>query len=115
MIEGWALVAVAAILAGVISEWFKVRTKQRHLGASTSELEREVDAMKKEREAILDRLQNLEAIVVSQTWDALHDKSLAPAERDLRVASTARHEIAAPDTESVNRQRAEQLARRLQG
>ena len=115
MIESWVLIPVVAILAGVIRDWFKVRARQRSLGASTSELEREVAALQKEREAILDRLQNLEAIVVSQTWDAVNDRSLPPPERDLRVTSTVRREIAAPSTEAVNQQRAEQLAQRLRG
>ena len=115
MPETWFLIPIVAILAGVIREWIKVNARQRNLGASTSELEGEVAALKSEREAIFDRLQNLEAIVVSQTWDVLHDKGLSPVERDLKLASTARREIAAPDAESANRQRAEQLARRLQG
>ncbi|HEV8582258.1 MAG TPA: hypothetical protein VGX68_24570 [Thermoanaerobaculia bacterium] len=72
-------------------------------------------SLKRERDAMLDRLQNLEAIVVSQTWDVLQDKGLPPAERELKIASTVRREIAAPNTETLNRQRAEQLARRLQG
>ncbi|HKI02774.1 MAG TPA: hypothetical protein VKK31_12420 [Thermoanaerobaculia bacterium] len=115
MIESWVLIPVAAILAGVVSDWLKVRSKQKLLGVSTSELEREVAALQKEREAVLDRLQNLEAIVVSQTWDAIHDKALPPPARELRVASTVRREVAATDAEAANRQRAEQLARRLQG
>lgn len=115
MIESWVLIPIVAILAGVFREWIKVRTRQRTLGASTSELEKEVASLRKEREAILDRLQNLEAIVVSQTWDAVNDRSLTPPERDLKVASTVRREIAAPASETVNQQRAEQLARRLRG
>jgi hypothetical protein len=115
MIEAWVLIPVVAILAGVLRDWLKVREKQKSLGASTSELEKEVAALQKEREAILDRLQNLEAIVVSQTWDAVNDRSLTPPERDLKVASTVRREIAAPSSEAVNQQRAEQLARRLRG
>ena len=110
----WILIPIAGIMAGVMREWIKVNARQRHLGASTSELEKEVAALQKEREAILDRLQNLEAIVVSQTWDAIHEKGLSPAERDLKIASRAHREIAAPDAEAVNRQRAEHLARRLQ-
>ena len=115
MIEAWVLIPVVAILAGVLRDWLKVREKQKSLGASTSELEREVAALKREREAVLDRLQNLEAIVVSQTWDAVNDRSLTPPERDLKVTSTVRREVAAPSAESVNQQRAEQLAQRLRG
>lgn len=115
MIESWVLIPVVAILAGVLRDWVRMRTKQKSLGASTTELEREVTALQREREAILDRLQNLEAIVVSQTWDAVHDRSLTPPERELKVASTVRREIAAPASETVNQQRAEQIAQRLRG
>jgi hypothetical protein len=107
-------IPIAGIMAGVLREWIKVSARQRTLGASTQELEKEMAGLKKEREAILDRLQNLEAIVVSQTWEAVHDRALSPAERDLRVSSTVRREIAPTDAETLNRQRAEQLARRLQ-
>jgi hypothetical protein len=118
MIESWVLIPVAAILAGVIRDTFKMRMRQNSLGASTTELEKEVAALRQEREVVLDRLQNLEAIVVSQTWDAVHDKVLPPPERELRIASAVRREVAAADSasaEAANRQRAEQLARRLQG
>jgi hypothetical protein len=111
----WVLIPLAGILVKGFREWLKFKATQRQLGASTSDLEREMTVLRHERETILDRLQNLEAIVVSQTWDVLHDKGLSPAERDLKVASTVRREIAAPDAEAANRQRAEQLARRLQG
>ena len=111
----WTLIPLAALTIKGLKEWFKFKTAQRQLGASTSDLEREVAVLKKEREEILDRLQNLETIVVSQTWDAVHDKVLPPPERDLRIASVAHRETTAHDAEAVNRQRAEQLARRLQG
>lgn len=111
----WVLIPLAGIFVKGFREWLKFKATQRQLGASTSDLGREVSVLRQEREAILERLQNLEAIVVSQTWDVLHDKVLSPVERDLKVTSTARREIAAPDSETANRQRAEQLARRLQG
>jgi hypothetical protein len=111
----WVLIPVTAIVMKTVREWLRLKAIQRRLGTSTSELEQEVAALKQERGVILDRLQNLEAIVVSQTWDVLHDKGLSPAERDLKLASTVRHEIAPPDPEAANRQRAQQLAQRLQG
>jgi len=110
----WVLIPVTAIVMKTVREWLRFKATQRQLGVSTGDLEREVAVLKKDREAMLDRLQNLEAIVVSQTWDVVHDKSLPPVERELKIASTVRREIA-PDNESANRQRAEQLARRLQG
>jgi hypothetical protein len=111
----WGLIPIVAILSKVLRDWVKVRAQQKSLGVSTTELEKEVADLQRERGAILDRLQNLEAIVVSQTWDAVNDRSLPPPERELRVASTVRREIAAPSAETVNQQRAEQLARRLRG
>lgn len=114
--DPWILtIPIVAILAGVIKDWLKMRSKQQALGASTTELEKEVTALRTERAAILDRLQNLEAIVVSQTWDAVNDRSLPPSERELRVASTVRREVAGPSSEGINQQRAEQLAQRLRG
>jgi hypothetical protein len=111
----WVLIPVTAIVMKTVREWLRFKATQRQLGASTSELENEVSALKREREAVLERLQNLEAIVVSQTWDALNEKGLPQAERELKIASVVRREVAAPDAEALNRQRAEQLARRLQG
>jgi len=112
-LEAWVLIPVVAILAGVLKDWLKIRTRQRDLGASNREMEQEIDEIRRERSTLLQRLENLEAIVVSQTWDAVHDHSLPPADKEHRVASAVRREIdpAAPDFQ----QRAEQLARRIQG
>lgn len=109
----WVLIPVVAILAGTFKTWLKMKAQQQVLGASNRELEQDVAALQKDREALLARLENLEAIVVSQTWDAVHDHSLPPVEREQKVASTVRRELgtSAPSYQ----QRAEQLARRLQG
>lgn len=111
----WVLIPVVAILAGVLKDWLKVRTQQRVLGVSTRELETEVAELQKDRAVMLERLQNLEAIVVSQTWDAVNDRSLPPPDRERRIASAVHREVGAPDPGVANQQRAEQLARRLQG
>ena len=113
--QWWVLIPVVAILSGVFKTWLKVQSQQRVLGASNHELEREVAALRKDREVLLERLENIEAIVVSQTWNVVHDHSLPPAERELRAASTARRELAPAASAPSNQQRAEQLARRLQG
>ena len=113
--EWWVLIPVVAILSGVLKTWVKVQSQQRVLGASNHELEREVATLRKDREALLERLENIEAIVVSQTWNVLHDNSLPPAEKELRVASTVRRELAPAPSAPSNQQRAEQIARQLQG
>ena len=111
----WVLIPITAIAMKGFREWLRFKATQRQLGASTVELEREMAGMRRTNETLLERIQNLEAIVVSQTWDALNDPGLAPAERELKVASVARRELKAPDVSSANQQRAEQLAQRLQG
>lgn len=115
MPEFWVLIPIVAILSGVLKTWVKVKTQQRVLGASNKELEQDVAVLRKDRDLLLNRLENLEAIVVSQTWNAVHDPSLPPAEREQRVASTVRREVAPVPAAPSNQQRAEQLARRLQG
>jgi hypothetical protein len=111
----WVLIPIVAILAGSIKEWLKIRARQQQIGTYTREIEKTVSRLEAREQELLDRIQNLETIVVSQTWNAVHDKELSPAERELRVASTVRRELRPTESDEANRQRAEQLARRLQG
>ena len=111
--EAWVIIPVIAIFAGTFKTWVRVRAQQQVLGASNRELEREVAEIRRERTDLLQRLENLEAIVVSQTWEVVHDNSLPPVEKEHRVASTVRRELG-PSGPNYQ-QRAEQLARRLQG
>jgi hypothetical protein len=112
--EIWILIPVVAILAGTFKTWLRVTAQQRVLGASNHGLEQELTALRKDRETLLERIENLEAIVVSQTWDALHDHSLPPPEKERKVASTVRRELGTAPAPSYQ-QRAGELARRLQG
>lgn len=116
--ELWVLIPVVAILAGtfrrVVKTWMVLKAQQQTLGASNRELEQEVTALQKDRESMRQRLENLEAIVVSQTWDALHDHSLPPQEKERKVASTVHRELGTA-AEPSYQQRAGELARRLQG
>jgi hypothetical protein len=111
----WVLIPIAAIFAKTLKSWLQLKAQQQSLGASNHELEREVATLRKDREALLERLENIEAIVVSQTWNALHDNSLPPVEKEHRVAAAVRRELAPAASIPSNQQRAEQLARRLQG
>jgi len=115
--QWWILIPIVAILSKTVRSWMVFQAKQRQLGASTKELEQEVAALAKAKAELTERVQNLETIVVSQTWGALHDKQLSPAEKELKVATVAHRELGPPaDSEvaAANQQRAERLARRLQ-
>lgn len=111
----WVLIPLTAILAGAFKDWLKIRARQRALEVSTKDLEKDVAALQKENELLEERLRHLEAIVVSQTWDVLHDKDLPPAARERRVATVAHRELAPADRAAEDQQRAAQLARRLGG
>jgi hypothetical protein len=112
----WVLIPIVAICSGTLKTWMRVRATQAQLGSSTHELEREVAALTSARAELLERIQNLETIVVSQTWQVLQDTQLPAAEKQLRVATVAHREFSADESAAAaaNQQRAEQLARRLQ-
>ncbi len=112
-VDIWFLIPVVAILAGIAKTWMRLKAQQQVLGASNKELEQELADLRKDRSTILQRLENLEAIVVSQTWEALTDHSLPPPDRELKVASTVRRELGTAPEPSYQ-QRAGELARRLQ-
>jgi hypothetical protein len=107
----WVLIPIVAILSGVLKTW----VRQRALGASNVELEKELAEIRRERTSLLERLQNLEAIVVSQTWDVLHDRTLPPPDREHLAANAAHREFGPVATGPTDAQRAGQLAQRLRG
>lgn len=110
----WVLIPVAAILAGLIRDLFKVRAKQQALGTSNRELERDMEELRRTNQMLAQRVENLETIVVSQTWNTLNAPGALDAERPRPIAA-APHQPPPPPMEELNRQRAEQLARRLGG
>jgi|SRR6185436_3723830 len=108
-------IPLTAILGGFGMEWLKMRAKQKDLGTSNREMEQKVERLERTNAEMARRVENLETIVVSQTWSALQEPGLSESDRQRKLAATVRHEPHAPETEEMNRQRAEQLARRLGG
>jgi len=111
----WILIPLAGISAGVFKDYLKMRARQQALGKSTNELDKVVEELRQTNRSLAQRVENLETIVVSQTWSAVQDPGLSDADRQRRIAATVRHEVHTPAAEEINRQRAEQLARRLGG
>jgi len=111
----WVLIPIVAILARVFRDYMKVQAQQRSLGTSNRELEKTVEELRQTNRLLSQRVENLETIVVSQTWTAVSAPAATEAERPQRIEAAVRQEIHAPATEELNRQRAEQLARRLGG
>jgi hypothetical protein len=108
-------IPILAILSGFARQWLTVRAQQRALGASNQDLEKKVERLERINGEYAQRIENLEAIVVSQTWNVLQDPGLSEADRQRRIAATVRHEVHAPAAEEMNRQRAADLARRVGG
>jgi hypothetical protein len=111
----WVFIPIVAILARVFRDYIRLQTQQRALGSSNREMEKIMEELRQTNRTLGQRVENLETIVVSQTWNVLNAPGASEAEHQQRVAATIRHEVPAPATEEMNRQRAEQLARRLGG
>ena len=107
----WIWIPIIAILAGTFTEWMKFKAKQQQLGTSTHELEKTVEQQQALLAEAQRRLQNLEAIVTSQMWDAVHDDALPEAERQRALAEARIHLDAPPEPSDA--ERAAQIARRL--
>lgn len=114
--EWWIVVIVLASLAlGGFTEWLKFKGKQEKLGASTRELDRELETLRtalaesdEERAQLERRIQNLETIVTSEQWDAL-----VAGEAPDGLAAEARIEL--PEHDGTTAEQAERIARRLRG
>lgn len=76
----WILLIFAGMGYGAFEEWLEFKKEQRKLGASTEAVGEDLEALREEwqeeRARLTRRVEHLEAIVTSQTWDALHDDAL---------------------------------------
>ncbi len=107
-------------LAGY-KEWLKFKAKHQELGTSTREVEKRIDALRdrlarieEEREALQERVQNLETIVTSEAWIADHDESTDPSPlRDMDEGLLEPPNDG--DTLSSDAEHTAELARRLRG
>jgi len=76
----FAIPILGILLAGY-KEWLKFKTKHRKLGTSTRKVEDELRALRErlkhleqERDALGERVQNLETIVTSEVWILQHEE-----------------------------------------
>jgi hypothetical protein len=107
----WMIFPIFGMLMGMFKQWLRFKERQNQLGTSTNNLEKLVAELRQRDQALAERVENLEAIVVSQTWDVVQDKTLSPVEKEYRLASVAHREMAPPPV--ADSQKAEVLARRL--
>lgn len=107
-------------LAGY-KEWLKFKAKHQKLGTSTREIEYRLEELQDrlaqledERDALRERVENLETIVTSEAWIAEHDETT-----DLPPLSEVGEELleppAAEDASSSDAEHTAELARRLRG
>jgi hypothetical protein len=113
----WVFIPIAAIFARVFRDYLRLQTQQRALGSSNRELEKVMEELRQTNRTLGQRVENLETIVVSQTWNVLQAPGATDPERPRPVAVVPHQPPPPPmpSVEELNRQRAEQLARRLGG
>jgi len=89
------------------------------LEKSRKELEEKLESLEITNHEYAQRLENLEAVVVSQAWEALHDKKRKPdlpePEEHDEIVPVRPHEVSEPTPEELNRQRTARLARGIGG
>jgi hypothetical protein len=108
-------IPIIAILSKTMTKVLALRAEQRSLGTSNRELEMKVERLEKAGAETAQRIENLEAIVVSQTWNVLGQADMPDPVQQHRIASASRQDLRTPAAEELNRQRAADLASRLGG
>jgi hypothetical protein len=108
-------IPIIAILSKTITKVLALRAQQRALGTSNHELELKVDRLERAHAETAQRIENLEAIVVSQTWNVLGKADVPDPVHQHRIASASHQDLRTPAAEELNRQRAADLASRLGG
>ena len=110
----WVWIPITAILVGGFMEYLKFKSKQRQLGVSAEELEKKVaglqEAFERRETLLLRRIENLEAIVTTQAWDALHNEALPEVEKNYLLDQVRAERI--EDT-MTDEERIAVLARRM--
>ncbi len=106
----WVLLIFAGMGYGAFEEWLSFRREQEKLGASTAEMSDDISELKQEwneeRARLTRRIEHLEAIVTSQTWDEVVEPS-----RDLPPPLELEKE--SQNSELSAEERAQQLAQRI--
>jgi hypothetical protein len=108
-------IPILVIVGKFATRWAQLRTEQRALGTSNHDLEQTMERLERAHAEAAQRIENLEAIVVSQTWNAVEKPGLAAAVHPHRLEGAGRPDLRAPAMEELNRQRAADLAGRLGG
>ncbi|MEF8816572.1 MAG: hypothetical protein V5A20_04065 [Salinibacter sp.] len=116
----FAIPILGIALAGY-KEWLKFKSKHQELGTSTRAVEKRIDGLQDriarledEREALQERVQNLETIVTSEAWIAKHDDSTDPS--PLHDMEAGRLEAPTDaNTPPSDAEHTAELARRLRG
>jgi hypothetical protein len=112
----WILLIFAGMGYGAFDEWLEFKREQRKLGASTEAVGDDLEALRdewtQERARLTRRIEHLEAIVTSQTWDALHEDTMQDGKAALPLNHAPPPPLDAADPVS-DAERAERIAKRI--
>ena len=112
-------IPILGILLAGYKEWLEFKSRHQELGSSTRKVEERLQslhdrltAVEQERDALQERVQNLETIVTSEAWITEHEATDAPLD-----AAEADGLSLPPDRESSEgeAEHTAEIARRLRG
>ena len=110
------VIIIVSITGGLgfatFATWLQHKEKQAKLGGSANELGEVIATQQAALEAAERRIQNLEAIVTSQSWDALPAAGLAKGVEQ-NALPTGRIELDDSEEAESDAKRAARLARRV--
>lgn len=122
----WILIVLIVFVYSAFEEWLNFKTEQRKIGASTEEMEAELDALRSEWEAerkrLNQRIQNLETIVTSEAWDtatqsrepgSTQAEAQDAVENEAPLRDALRDEEEGAQSRTQQEDKAARLARRL--
>ena len=111
-------IPILGILLAGYKEWLEFKSEHQQLGPSPEieehlrRLRKRIDGLEEERDALQERVQNLETIVTSEAWITEHEATEAPLD-----AAEADELSLPPDRESSESEadHTAEIARRLRG
>ncbi len=67
----WVLIPLAGVVAGMFKDFLKFKASQEKLGVSAKALEQQVAQLEATNDRLVQRVENLEAVVTSRFWHSV--------------------------------------------
>ncbi len=89
----WLVALIAVVMGSIVFvRWMELRMQQE--GEATEKVWRRLEMLEDTQRQLLRRIEHLEAIVVSETWEALRDKPRSAEEISSSLSGTNAGKVA---------------------